>query len=307
MSSIQTILLTGSDGFIGLHVAPALQAAGYTVMHSMLRAERFSEEQCMTELQGVDAVVNLVGLAHSNPRRVQEHDYRQVNAEFPTHLGCCALASGVQRFVHVSSVKAVHYQPALAPNDEANNVPAQDIYGASKYAGEQNLLQLDWRASQCVVLRPSLVYGTGVKANMRSLLRASRSRLCPELLDTGPRSMLNVNNFCSALMTVLAAEQIKEQLYIITDSNSLTVADIQKATRRAMMRESATWQLSAATISALLGALKVLPDAWLSPVSKPFSKLTESELYTARRFEQEFNWVARHGIDDAMPDMLEAL
>lgn len=304
---MQTILLTGGDGFIGSHVGPALRNAGFSVKHSTLRAEHFSADHCMAEMQGVDAVVNLVGLAHSRPGKVQERDYWQVNAEFPERLGACALAVGVRRFVHISSVKAVEYQPLLAPNDESNQTTAKDVYGASKYAGEQNILQLEWQPSQCVVLRPSLVYGAGVKANMQSLLRVSRSRLCPELLNTGRRSMLNINNFCSALMALLAAEQLKESLYIITDNKAVTVADIQRATRSAMRWQHPGWQISAATIARLLAPLNVLPEAWVEPVFSAFAKLTEAELYTASRFEREFNWVASNSMGDAMPDMLAAL
>jgi len=304
---MQTVLLTGSDGFIGQHVAPALVSAGFSVRYSTLRAERFSTVQSMKELQGVDVVINLVGLAHSNPKRVQEHDYFQVNAEFPQRLAECALKAGVKRFVHISSVKAVEYNASLVPNDESNQAQAHDVYGASKFAGEQNLFRLNWQPSQCVVLRPSLVYGAGVKANMRSLLIASRSRLCPELLDSGRRSMLSVANLCSALITVLGAEQLQHRLYIITDSVDFTVADIQNATRHALMRDRPFLRVSASTLSKLLQWLSLFPNGWFDRVFNALDKLSESELYSANRFESEFNWTARHSLEDVMPDMLSAL
>ncbi|MFK7730479.1 MAG: NAD-dependent epimerase/dehydratase family protein [Pseudomonadales bacterium] len=304
---MQTILLTGSDGFIGRHAAPALLAAGFTVKESALRAEHFSVDQCMAELQGVDAVVNLVGLAHSSPKQVQENDYLQVNAEFPARLGACALAAGVKRFVHVSSVKGARYQASLAPNDELNAARPKDIYGLSKRLGEEKLLAHDWHSSQCVVLRPSLVYGAGVKANMKSLLSVSRSRFCPILVDTGSRSMLNINNFCSALTCSLIAKELNHSVYIITDSTALTVADIQNAARKETMGERASWQVSATTVCKILGVLKVFPDAWFRSLFDVLAKITEAELYTASRFEQEFNWTAKHALEDVIPDMLAEL
>lgn len=301
---MQTILLTGSDGFIGRHAASALLRAGFTVKESALRAECFSADQCMAELQGVDAVVNLVGLAHANPKQVQEKDYMQVNAEFPERLGACALAAGVRRFVHISSVKAARYQPSSAPNDESNSERPLDIYGLSKRIGEEKLIQQDWQPSQCVVIRPSLVYGAGVKANMRALLAASRWRCCPVLVSTGSRSMLNVSNFCSALISVLRADDVKHKVYIVTDSVDLTVADIQNATRKLLAGERMSWRVSATTVRKLLNVLKVFPRAWFEPVFGALAKLTESELYTASRFEQEFDWTANHSLEDAIPDML---
>ncbi|MEM8500872.1 MAG: NAD-dependent epimerase/dehydratase family protein [Pseudomonadota bacterium] len=301
---MQTILLTGSDGFIGRHASAALIGAGFTVKKSALRAERFSADQCMTELQEVDAVVNLVGLAHANPNRVREKDYVQVNAEFPECLGACALAAGVRRFVHISSVKAVMYQPLLAPNDESNTERPQDIYGQSKRLGEERVLQQDWQPSQCVVLRPSLVYGAGVKANMKALVAVSRWRCCPVLTGTGPRSMLNVNNFCSALICSLRAQDLNHNVYILTDSIDLTVADIQNATRKVTAGEAMGWKVSATTVRKLLNPLEAFPKAWIAPVFGVLAKLTESERYTSSRFEHEFDWTASHTLEDAIPDML---
>lgn len=304
---MQTILLTGSDGFIGRHAAPALLGAGFAVKESALRAECFSAELCMAELQGVDAVVNLVGLAHSNPKQVQEKEYLQVNAEFPERLGACAHAAGVKRFVHISSVKAVQYQPSPVPNDESNMARPHDIYGLSKRVGEEKLLELAWLSSQCVVLRPSLVYGAGVKANMKALVRVSRSSFCPVLVDTGSRSMLNINNFCSALISTLKAEKLLHSVYIITDPVSVSVADIQNAARKASIGERAPVRISAKTVRKLLGVLKVFPRSWVEPVFDMFAKLTESEIYSAKRFEHELNWAANHTLEDAVPDMLADL
>lgn len=258
----------------------------------------------MNELQGVDAVVNLAGLAHANPKQVQEIDYMQVNAEFPERLGTCALAAGVKRFVHISSVKAAMYQPSVAPNNESNTERPLDIYGLSKRLGEEKLLQHDWRPSQCVVLRPSLVYGAGVKANMRSLVAVSRWRCCPILAGTGSRSMLNVSNFCSALLSALRADELMHNVYIVTDPKGLTVADIQLATRRATSGERMSWRISATTVRSLSGVLTVFPRSWFEPLFAALAKLTESELYSASRFEQEFNWAANHTLEDAIPDML---
>lgn len=139
------VLITGGAGFIGLHIAQALQAAG----HSVLAVSRRSgvdqsllttPEQWLPLLQGVDAVVNCVGIiGESGTQR-----FDTVHHQAPAALFAAAYAQGIRRMVQISALGA----------DEHAFTP----YQRSKRAADDALRALD---ADWLVLRPSMVYGKG--------------------------------------------------------------------------------------------------------------------------------------------------
>lgn len=151
------ILLTGASGFIGHHVFRALLDAGCEVVpvsrrHGVNIARRCCPEDWMTLLDGVDAVVNAVGIIGETA----EQTFQTLHATAPTALFQACQAQGVRRVVQVS---------ALGADDTAFSP-----YHRSKWAADEALRAL---ALQSVVLRPALVYGPG-GISARKLLKWSR-------------------------------------------------------------------------------------------------------------------------------------
>ncbi|MBT0569031.1 NAD-dependent epimerase/dehydratase family protein [Curvibacter sp. CHRR-16] len=139
------VLITGGAGFMGSHMAQALQAAG----HSVLAVSRRSgvDQSLLTTpaqwqhlLQGVDAVVNCVGII--GERGTQRFD--TVHHQAPAALFAAAHAQGIRRMVQISALGA----------DEHAFTP----YQRSKRAADDALRALD---ADWLVLRPSMVYGKG--------------------------------------------------------------------------------------------------------------------------------------------------
>jgi nucleoside-diphosphate-sugar epimerase len=104
----QTVLLTGSTGFLGSHIADALVAEGWTVRctvrkNSKLRwieslpvervlADVRSADALAAALEGVDVVVHSAGLT----RAKSDADYQRVNAEGTQTLALGAVEAGVR-------------------------------------------------------------------------------------------------------------------------------------------------------------------------------------------------------------------
>jgi len=103
------ILVTGLGGFIGHSLGPLLEARG----HEVQGAGR--ETTLADAFRGCEAVVHLANIAHEG---VRPELLWRVNVEGSAKAAALAAASGVRRFVYVSSVKADH--PA-----------ASDRYGAA--------------------------------------------------------------------------------------------------------------------------------------------------------------------------------
>ena len=140
------ILLTGATGFLGRHLAPALERAG----HIVVRAARargamdvdFSRDldpaAWTPRLEGIDAVINAVGIF----REQGEQTFRALHEQAPIALfRACALA-GVRRVIQISALGA----------DEG----ATSRYHLSKRRADLALadLPLDW-----TIVQPSLVFG----------------------------------------------------------------------------------------------------------------------------------------------------
>ena len=257
------VLVTGASGFVGPHVVAALAKAGWSLRLAARRpmpspegietvvvgdlAERIDWSEV---LRGIDHVVHMAGLAHAGPG-LDEALYRRINTEATLELARAAAAAGVRRFVYLSSIKAlsgVFDGPPLA--EDAPPAPT-DVYGRSKWAAEQGLaaLGLDW-----VALRPVLIYGPGVKANMAALLKLAQSPLPLPLGGLkAPRSLLAVENLADAILFALSPACPARQSYTVADPEPISVAEMLAAMRAGLGRGA--------------GLLPV-PEAWLRLVAR---------------------------------------
>lgn len=279
----ERILVTGASGFVGPHVVAALLAAGYCVRLAQRRAapaaagvetvvagDLSAPVDWSTALAGVDHVVHLAGLAHAGPG-LDEALYNRINTQATQELAEVAQRAGVRRFIYLSSIKALTGAfdgPPLRDSD----VPApDDAYGRSKLAAEQALaaLDLDW-----VSLRPVLIYGPGVKANMAALLKLAR---LPVPLPLGglvaPRSLLAVENLAGAILFALTPDCPAGRSYLVADPEPISVAGIITALREGARRKPglipvpAAWLALAARLAGkqdafvkLSGSLVARPD-----------------------------------------------
>jgi len=152
------VLVTGAYGFIGQHIAIGLKKAGHDVVacgRDLSLGRRLlpgfewrfcdfnqdtKETVWLSRLEGVDAVVNCIGILQPTARDSHEN----VHIAGPIALFGAAKKAGVRRILQISALGA----EAGAGTD----------YSSSKSAGDDFLksLDIDW-----VVLKPSLVYSRG--------------------------------------------------------------------------------------------------------------------------------------------------
>ncbi|XHS77881.1 NAD-dependent epimerase/dehydratase family protein [Burkholderiaceae bacterium UC74_6] len=141
------VLVCGAGGFIGRALCQALRAAGHEVIEGRSSGYDFTQLLAAADwaprLQGVDAVVNAVGVLRDSAKRPME----LVHSGAPIALFEACAQAGVRRVVQVSALGVV-----------GNSTQ----YAQTKIAADQSLLALheagQLRAS---VVRPSIVYGRG--------------------------------------------------------------------------------------------------------------------------------------------------
>lgn len=286
------VLVTGASGFVGRHLVRALVAEGYQVraasrgaappmpgVEPVAIADLGAAIDWRPLLDGVDHVVHGAGLAHADGD-IPEERYQAVNTQATLDFARAAQAAGVERFVFLSSIRAQSGPVGERPLSETDAPAPTDAYGRSKLAAEQGLaeLDLDW-----IALRPVLVYGAGVKANMAALLRLARLPLPLPLGGlTAQRSLLAIENLCGAVAFALSGACPPRRSYIVADPEPLSVAGMLAAMRAGLgrgpgliavppaMLQLAAWLAGrSSAYERLAGGLVASPAALLSAGWRP--------------------------------------
>lgn len=157
MTRIARVLVLGASGFVGRSVCA--QLAGRNVAVRALTRDRLKarplqvipameivagsahdDADLARALDGVDAVVNLVGILHQSRRE----PFEKVHVELPRRLARACLAAGVARVVHVSALHA------------SRDGPSQ--YLRSRGEGE-DVLRDEGRGLALTILKPSVIFG----------------------------------------------------------------------------------------------------------------------------------------------------
>jgi nucleoside-diphosphate-sugar epimerase len=264
--SARTVLLTGASGFVGRHLARALHAAGWSVRVALRDPARVADLP-VTAVQigdlrstvdwtealiGVTHVVHAAGLAHAGPG-LPETAYTDVNVTATLALAQAARDANVQRFVYLSSIKAQVGAAHTAPVTDADLPSPDDAYGRSKLAAERGLLGLEMKF---VALRPVLIYGPGVKANMAALIKLARLPLpLPFGAMTAQRSLLSVDNLASAVQFALTGSCPFRRAYIVSDPGAVTLGEMIAALRAGMGRKPGLFPVPPALLTGLAGLL----------------------------------------------------
>lgn len=148
------IILTGSEGFLGRHVATHLDRAGHEIVGidksppaSAVRWVHLSADlaefaPALDLVRDADAVVHLAAI----PRPTGHTSYEVFHTNVVTTFNVVEAArlARIPRLVYASSLSVLGYPfgqpfipPEALPMDETSPVHAQDAYGLSKWLGEE--------------------------------------------------------------------------------------------------------------------------------------------------------------------------
>ena len=315
-----TVLVTGASGFIGQALCCRLGAAGHRV-RVLLRRElpgpwdemarcRLGIDPVSTDaLYDVDTVFHLAGVAHS--RGAPDELYWKVNLEGTRVLLDSARATGVRRFVFFSSVKAMADPPPDDCVDEDWSGWPEDAYGRAKREAEALVREAAEKAGMhAVIIRPTLVYGPGVKGNLRSIMRLVASGWCPPLPDTNNRrSMVHVEDLADLAMKAAWNDRAQGQTYIAADNSPVSTRALYEGLCQVLQRPVPDWQLPAGLLR-LAGRLgdagSVLMRRPMPMDSGMVSRLLDSACYRSEKAQNELGWHPQHDLLSSLPEMVAA-
>jgi len=318
------VLVTGGTGFIGRRLVAALLEQGARV-RTLVRGQRtgtvlagvdvivgdLTEPASLTPAcAGVETVFHIAGFAHADADDAPDFAARHwaVNAQGTFDLLDAARVAGVQRFLFLSTVKAVG-DPGPHCVDENWDAPPETPYGRAKRAAEEQVLAIG-RASamQTVNLRPALVYGPGMQANLPRLIEAVRRGWLPPLPETGNRrSLVHVEDVVQALLLAAAHPAAVGQTYFVTDGRPYSGRELYRLIRLALGRPVPRWAVPA---PALWGAAN-LADGVSRLIGRRdrkartmLDKLLGWACYDSRRIVNELNYQPVWDLERALPGLV---
>jgi nucleoside-diphosphate-sugar epimerase len=167
------VLVTGAAGLLGSHLAELALQRGNAVRLLVRPGDdvcwlaNAGAEVCrgdITNHASSEVAVRDVNLVVHCAARMgpwgPEAEYKRVNVHAPRNLAEMALAAGVQRFVHVSSIDVHGLRVGDGVDETAPFGPEQDPYSRSKKAGEIEIQHLIRdRGAPVTIIRPGLIYG----------------------------------------------------------------------------------------------------------------------------------------------------
>ena len=235
---MRNVLVTGAGGFVGRHLTPVLENAGWNVKGVGRReiGDLELDLDWRQHLNGIDAVVHLAARVHrlgekSDDPAVNESHFR-TNYKATKNLARQADLIGVKKFIFISTVKVLGDKNDRPFDGEAMFNPS-DPYSRSKAAAEQFLLQKI--TNMCTtIIRPPLVYGPCVRGNFQKLIQVVEAGLPLPLANiNNARSLLYVGNLADAIRVALDAPP---GIYLPSDKEAVSTETLIRTLAAALDR-----------------------------------------------------------------------
>ncbi|MCR9684655.1 SDR family oxidoreductase [Vibrio antiquarius] len=234
------ILITGSNGFLGNRIVERSYGRALTLLdrgveskhpnYSFFQAEINSFDDYSQALIGCSAVIHCAARVHVMDDKVEDPLalYREVNTAGTLNLARQAIKAGVKRFVFISSIKVNGESSKLGkPFTSSDPHASQDDYGLSKSEAELQLLKVaEGSGMDVVIIRPTLVYGPGVKANFASLMNlVSKGIPLPfGCITNNKRSLVSVDNLVDLIVTCIDHPKAANQVFLVSDDYDVSTS-----------------------------------------------------------------------------------
>ena len=240
------IFITGVTGFVGGQLSEELNNNGHEVSASIRKKYSLpnyistfivptlnSTTNWNSALSNIDVVIHCAARVHVMDEKSADplEAFREVNTRGTINLAKHAISAGVKRFVFISSIKAGGENSELGtPLIESMHYIPKDPYGLSKYEAEVELLSLAKNADmEVVIIRPTLIYGPGVKANFETMMKwLSKNTPLPLGAVENKRSLIAIDNLVDFIQICTVHPKAANEVFYISDDDDLSTTQLLK-------------------------------------------------------------------------------
>lgn len=309
------VLVTGVTGFIGRFLCSQLIVKDFRIRGTLLEYEKPSSlgdgvEPATVEplgantswnnaLVGIDIVIHLAARVHimDDPSTNPLDEFRKVNVEGTLKLARDCVSVGVRRFVYVSSIK-VNGEENIVPYTPDSLPKPTDPYGISKWEAEQGLRKIaSETALEVVIVRPTLVYGPGVKANFLNMMKIiSKGIPLPLASINNKRSLIYVENLVDALATCATHPKAAGQTFLVSDGEDVSTPELIRRTASALGMPTRLFPFPV-TLMRLAGKLIGKSGA--------VNRLTGSLIVDSLKIREELGWSPPFSMDYGLKETAE--
>jgi nucleoside-diphosphate-sugar epimerase len=244
---MKTVLVTGAAGFVGTSLCQHLLRGGWAVRGTLLVSKDPAslvegvepvvieslgpDTEWANALHDVDIIIHLAARVHiMNERALNPlEEFRKVNVAGTERLANEAVKAGVKRLVFVSSIK-VSGDESPFPYTPESPVKPTDPYGISKWEAETKLRRIEAKTGlEVVVVRPTLVYGPGVKANFLNLIKCVEKGIpFPFASVKNLRSLIYVGNLVHVLALCSVHSVAAGKTYLVSDGEDVSTPELYR-------------------------------------------------------------------------------
>lgn len=249
---VDCVLVTGAAGFVGRSVCEYLVKQGAQV-RGVVRGScqpisgvdfmEIGDLADVTSLQwaellgDVQVVIHCAALVHQMKGVADPQAYYRVNTKGTEVLAEAAATAGVRRFVFLSTVKVLGESTAPGQKFHSDS-PADphDDYARSKWLAEQALARIAEQTDMdMVILRPPLIYGSGVGGNFRVLMNlVAKGIPLPLGAIDNRRSVLGLPNLVELIALAVESQSGLGGVYLVSDDKDLSTPELIKAIARSL-------------------------------------------------------------------------
>ena len=241
------VVVTGATGFVGSALAKLLSLrADFDVIGAVRNSDMIlpagvtsvlvrgidADQDWEAPLQGVDFVVHCAARVHVMNDQSADPlaDFRRINLAGTMRLATQAAQADVKRFIFISSVKVNGEQTQLGVPFVADQPPnPKGPYGVSKMDAEDGLRALARNTGmEVAIIRPPLVYGPGVKANVLVMMRLLQCGVPLPLgaVEANRRSLVVLDNLVDLIVTCLDHPAAANQTFLVSDGEDLSTTQL---------------------------------------------------------------------------------
>ena len=216
------ILITGLTGFVGQN----LIKSKYFLHHNIINFD-VRKDSNFDKFNNIDVVIHMAGLAHDTKNIRNHEDYFKINTDYTKLIYDKYINSTATKFITLSSIKAVTDCSEIVI-DELTIPRPKSEYGLSKLLAEKYIVNYHISdIKKYYILRPSLIYGPGIKGNLNSLFYfILKFKFWPFSNYNNKKSYCYIENLFFVINELIHNNTIKSGIYNVSDKDPISTSDI---------------------------------------------------------------------------------